>query len=143
MSAIRSRARLVSTRETLTGRNGLPKLTLKSQSLGTCCSLSNRAVAKVREATSRWLRRYLGEGSPPLQHFAAVAADVGRRGSTTPTPAVHGPSDDPLVVWRLRSRDRCDPEDDLRLRVPRLRDGCPAGRRSRCCGRHRCDVLPR
>src|SRR5687768_6989035 len=87
MSAIKSSARRVCTPETLTGRNGLQKLTLKSQSLEGVAHLSN-GLAEMRE-------------------------------------------------------DRCDPEHDLRLRVPSLRDGCPAGRRPPCRERYRCDVLAR
>jgi hypothetical protein len=52
-------------------------LTLKSQSLQGVLRLVERGSPKYVKATLRSLRRYLGEGSPPLQRFAALAADVG------------------------------------------------------------------
>jgi hypothetical protein len=55
------------------------KLTLKIQSLEGVLQLVERGSPKYEKATSRWLRRYLGEGSPRLQHIAAFAADVGSR----------------------------------------------------------------
>jgi hypothetical protein len=58
-------------------------LTLKSQSLEGVLRLVERGSPKYVKATLRWLRGYLGEGSPPLQQFAALAADVGSRPGVT------------------------------------------------------------
>jgi hypothetical protein len=38
-----------------------------------------RGSPKYERAAMRWLERYLSEGSPRLQHFAKVAADLARR----------------------------------------------------------------
>jgi hypothetical protein len=51
--------------------------TLKSQSLQGVLRRVQRGLPKYVKATLRSLRRYLGEGSPPLQRFAALAADGG------------------------------------------------------------------
>ena len=40
---------------------------------------AERGSPKYERAAMRWLERYLSEGSPRLQHFAEVAADLARR----------------------------------------------------------------
>jgi hypothetical protein len=52
---------------------------LKSESLEGVLRLVERGSPKYVKALLRWRRRHLGEGSPRLQHFAALAADVGSR----------------------------------------------------------------
>ena len=43
---------------------------------------AERGSPKYERAAMRWLERYLSEGTPRLQHFAEVAADLARRRST-------------------------------------------------------------
>ena len=43
---------------------------------------ADRGSPKYERAAMRWLERYLSEGTPRLQHFAEVAADLARRRST-------------------------------------------------------------
>ena len=40
---------------------------------------AERGSPKYERAAMRWLERYLSEGSPRLQHFAEVAADLAKR----------------------------------------------------------------
>jgi hypothetical protein len=40
---------------------------------------AERGSPKFEKAVMRWLERYLTEGSPKLQHFAELAADLARR----------------------------------------------------------------
>jgi hypothetical protein len=40
---------------------------------------ADRGSPKYERAAMRWLERYLSEGTPRLQHFADVAADLARR----------------------------------------------------------------
>jgi hypothetical protein len=40
---------------------------------------AERGSPKYERAALRWLKRYLTEGSPSLQHFAEVAADLAKR----------------------------------------------------------------
>ena len=42
---------------------------------------ADRGSPKYERAAMRWLERYLSEGTPRLQHFAEVAADLARRDS--------------------------------------------------------------
>jgi hypothetical protein len=39
---------------------------------------ADRGSPKYEKAAMRWLERYLAEGSPRLQHFAKVTADLAR-----------------------------------------------------------------
>jgi len=40
---------------------------------------AERGSPKYEKAALRWLKRYLTEGSPRLQHVASVTADLARR----------------------------------------------------------------
>ena len=40
---------------------------------------AERGSPKYDRAAMRWLKRYLTEGEPRLQHFAEIAADLARR----------------------------------------------------------------
>lgn len=40
---------------------------------------AERGSPKYEKAALRWLERFLAEGSPSLQHFAEVAADLATR----------------------------------------------------------------
>jgi hypothetical protein len=40
---------------------------------------AERGSPKYEKAARRWLERYLTEGTPRLQHFAEVAADLASR----------------------------------------------------------------
>jgi hypothetical protein len=40
---------------------------------------SSRQSPKREKAALRWLERYITEGSPRLQHFAQVAAELAQR----------------------------------------------------------------
>ena len=40
---------------------------------------ADRGSPKYERAAMRWLERYLSEGTPRLQHFAEVAADLAKR----------------------------------------------------------------
>jgi hypothetical protein len=40
---------------------------------------AERGSPKYEKAAMRWLERYLSEGSPRLQHFAEIAADLAKR----------------------------------------------------------------
>jgi len=42
---------------------------------------AERGSPKYEKAAMRWIERYLSEGTPRLQHFAAVAASLARRAS--------------------------------------------------------------
>ena len=42
---------------------------------------AERGSPKYERAAMRWLERYLSEGTPRLQHFADVTADLARRDS--------------------------------------------------------------
>ena len=43
------------------------------------CICTRVGVTEVREAALRWLERYLSEGSPRLEHFAAITASLPKR----------------------------------------------------------------
>ena len=39
---------------------------------------AERGSPKFEKAALRWLERYLGEGSPKLEHFAKIAASLAK-----------------------------------------------------------------
>ena len=56
----------------------LPNLSLED-ALQLVHLYAERESPKYEKAALRWLERYLTEGSPRLQHFAEVAADLAKR----------------------------------------------------------------
>jgi hypothetical protein len=56
----------------------LPNLPLE-EALPLVHLYAERGSPKYERAAMRWLERYLSEGTPRLQHFAEVAADLARR----------------------------------------------------------------
>ena len=56
----------------------LPNLPLED-ALGLVRLYGERGSPKYEKAAMRWLERYLAEGSPRLQHFAAITASLAKR----------------------------------------------------------------
>jgi len=48
---------------------------------------AERGSPKYEKAAMRWLERYLSEGTPRLQHFAEVAADLAKRDAASHEPS--------------------------------------------------------
>ena len=55
----------------------LPNLPLE-EALQLVHLYAERGSPKYEKAAMRWLERYLTEGSPSLQHFAEITADLAR-----------------------------------------------------------------
>jgi hypothetical protein len=65
---------------------GFPTNSTREDALELVHLYAERGSPKFERAAMRWLERYLAEGTPRLQHFAEVAADLAGRDQVAAEP---------------------------------------------------------